>query len=157
MTEKLLGRQALPKTGPAALRQVRPGIIGFLRLAFVRFKGLLCRGNFHEGAAGSHQVVQQAEADARCGLLAIHLGKSLGGDEAVGQFRADAGEENQFLRVGVVIIDNPTPLTYQLVLLTDHVLGPLLSGKFGRLGYGMGMYSTEGRRVVAWGYRFMIW
>ena len=38
-----------------------------------------------------------------------------------------------------------------------QVLGPLLSGKEGRLGYGMGMYSTEGRRVVAWGYRFMIW
>ena len=40
---------------------------------------------------------------------------------------------------------------------TRQVLGPLLSGKEGRLGYGMGMYSTEGRRVVAWGYRFMIW
>jgi len=85
-----------------------------------------------------------------------HLGKSLGGDEAVGQFRADAGEENQFLQVGVVIIDNPTPLTYQWFSL------PIMSWvhyylQVWRLGYGMGMYSTEGRRVVAWGYRFMIW
>jgi len=81
----------------------------------------------------------------------------MSGNDALGQVRSDAGEENQFLLASVVNIDNPTQLTYQLVLLTDHVLGPLLSGKFGRLGYGMGMYSTEGRRVVAWGYRFMIW
>ena len=77
----------------------------FFRLVFAWFKELLCLGNFRRVVAGDNRIGadtgQQAGGDARYELQTIHLCKRMSVDDALGQFRADAGEESQFPQAGL--------------------------------------------------------